>query len=893
MNSSFAHFLNIVLLSLCFIIALLLFQHGFLLKRHEVHTRSSCSDVTVTRSACWLPARYQRAVILLVDALRYDFVALQSSSSSQALFSGRLPSVTRLLRENNESAVLMHFIADPPTTTMQRLKALTTGSLPTFIDVGSNFASTAIVEDNWVEQIVSSGRNITFLGDDTWISLFPSQFHRHFDMPSFDVNDLNSVDDMIIGHIFEELSRSDWNVLIAHFLGVDHCGHKYGPNHEEMARRLAFIDDLISNVTEILDEETVLIVMGDHGMTETGDHGGDTELETDAAIFIYSRKRLLFTAPPKSISQIDLVPTLSVLLDSPIPFSNVGVLVDCFIAPELLEWAKSSNAWQMVRYAQSVIVEMPQIEPLLRVFDSNSDNMTNQQETMRQIQAIFRASWTNFNMAFMRVGILSFVDTLLTTVNAFFSKSGVSLGSLVFRSGVLFVQCSAYLVADDERYIAVLDALLSVSLIWRAIIAFSAMLALNFSLFRILTVLMLVVHAFSYFSNSYIVFESISVRFLAQSAFVVAVLHSACAKEWSPRKSPSSLVTLIEHRIGVRRVLLMFVVLTLLRGGAIWERCREEQQNACTATQFSVPLTRLSFGAGKVIRFVFGVSILCISSLITYRMQRERSPEMVSSSLIFPATVATVAVWTAQWLPDKSATQFASFSLVAAQIVYVLTGVRIVMTSICAFQCASLNAFVGCALAFMDTLSSALVLLLGDALAMSFFCIKLIIYFVVQLVHDEYQMMVVLTLLSSHGFFALSHQATFSTIPWQAAFIGVPGNFAFQSVPAALVGAHLFASYIITVAALPLSLTYFGIRMQSRNALAHRSYMLLMFSALSVLCTCMAAVVHRRHLMVWKVFAPKFIFESISFCVVCSFVVITNLIFCSLNSLTVSLPLHK
>lgn len=92
------------------------------------------------------------------------------------------------------------------------------------------------------------------------------------------------------------------------------------------------------------------------------------------------------------------------------------------------------------------------------------------------------------------------------------------------------MQCSAYLVADDERYIAVLDALLSVSLIWRAVTSLSAMLALNFSVFRILTVLMLVAHALSYFSNSYVVFESISVRFLAQSAFVVAVLHSACAR---------------------------------------------------------------------------------------------------------------------------------------------------------------------------------------------------------------------------------------------------------------------------------------------------------------------------------------------------------------------------
>ena len=33
------------------------------------------------------------------------------------------------------------FLADPPTTTMQRLKGLTTGSLPTFIDVSANFAS--------------------------------------------------------------------------------------------------------------------------------------------------------------------------------------------------------------------------------------------------------------------------------------------------------------------------------------------------------------------------------------------------------------------------------------------------------------------------------------------------------------------------------------------------------------------------------------------------------------------------------------------------------------------------------------------------------------------------------------------------------------------------------
>lgn len=40
---------------------------------------------------------------------------------------------------------------------MQRLKALTTGSLPTFIDAGSNFASYAIVEDNLIKQLTNAG----------------------------------------------------------------------------------------------------------------------------------------------------------------------------------------------------------------------------------------------------------------------------------------------------------------------------------------------------------------------------------------------------------------------------------------------------------------------------------------------------------------------------------------------------------------------------------------------------------------------------------------------------------------------------------------------------------------------------------------------------------------
>ena len=35
-------------------------------------------------------------------------------------------------------------------------------------------------------------------------------------------------------------------------------------------------------------DETIVFVFGDHGMTVTGDHGGETELETTAALLVYT-----------------------------------------------------------------------------------------------------------------------------------------------------------------------------------------------------------------------------------------------------------------------------------------------------------------------------------------------------------------------------------------------------------------------------------------------------------------------------------------------------------------------------------------------------------------------------------------------------------------------------
>lgn len=123
------------------------------------------------------------------------------------------------------------------------------------------------------------------------------------------------------------MEKQDWDVLIAHFLGVDHCGHKYGPFHPEMARKLTEMNEIIEKFVANIDDDTILLVVGDHGMTYTGDHGGASDDEVEALLFAYSKKPFVPTKYDDNIDyiqQIDFTPTIATILGIPVPFSNLG-----------------------------------------------------------------------------------------------------------------------------------------------------------------------------------------------------------------------------------------------------------------------------------------------------------------------------------------------------------------------------------------------------------------------------------------------------------------------------------------------------------------------------------------------------------------------------------------
>lgn len=84
--------------------------------------------------------------------------------------------------------------ATAPTITMPRIKAITTGSIPSFLDVILNFAehdksSSLESQDTWLAQLKAKpGGRLVLYGDDTWLKLFPKTFSRADGTSSFFVS---------------------------------------------------------------------------------------------------------------------------------------------------------------------------------------------------------------------------------------------------------------------------------------------------------------------------------------------------------------------------------------------------------------------------------------------------------------------------------------------------------------------------------------------------------------------------------------------------------------------------------------------------------------------------------------------------------------------------------
>lgn len=680
-----------------------LFCSGFLLSRLVLPDRSQCAvlPIDVSQSTpfipgsinegCWHRKTFDKAVVILVDALRYDFTVPFQPTPDEPHphhFHSALPVLHDTAVQRPHNAFLRPFIADPPTTTTLRLKGLTTGTLPTFIDAGSNFAGTAIDEDNLVEQLYKAGKKVVHLGDDTWHSLFPGYFEPNLTKPydSFNVWDLHTVDNGVSEHLFPLLEpgmRDRWDVVIGHYLGVDHAGHRYGPDHPAMTEKLKQMDAVFRRLIDKLDEDTLLVVMGDHGMDVKGDHGGESDDEVQAALWMYSSRPVFgrdptkppeppATAKERSVGQIDLVPTLALLLGLPIPFNNLGQPIEeAFLGP-LADFVNLAHvnrlaAAQIHRYQAEYskargLDEAATSKPAVlwqqanEVFDETEGVSVGgsrrafeafaayQGENLR----ICRSLWARFDLVSMGLGIAALIGTFavlaiyaqginadrasLTPVLLAWGLAGTAVGTL---AGVAAGMIPFIPLAQSTAFGAVCGGNVGTLLgLWPARHILQIPFPRTFwgGVCTLATTLLCVGFA----ANSFTIWEDEQLLFLL-TTFGILMLGSSLGQP-DPK----------DRALGTTHA-LSFLAATRL--AALSRLCREEQMPFCRSTYYASATSSTSAGWQLALPAIVAVGLPAIVARVYKRTRNYNGSAVVWIRYGLHAGLALVAVF---WLMDAA-----------------------------------------------------------------------------------------------------------------------------------------------------------------------------------------------------------------------------------------------
>ena len=338
----------------CCCIGIYLVSTGLLSKRSTFPHKHSCSRRPVeslfeypnaTDETCWLPSLNSKHVVVLIDALRHDFV---DGSNSPLYF-------VRNLIHNNK-AYYSVFLSDPPTTTSQRVVGISSGTFPTYLESFLNFKAESLKgSDSFIYQLWQRHPDkCYFYGDNTWTELYPfmTDGGRAKGYHSFNMFDLNYVDQAVykdLSHFYNSKAKKEFSFLEIHLLGLDHAGHTFNAQHPAITAKLAEYNQVLIELSRQVDESTGFFVFGDHGMTESGDHGGESWDEIATCLIHWSGSwskvdlercdrykeflesveiiRRRWSTHSSGVSQVDFCPTLCLVAGIPIPFENIGSII--------------------------------------------------------------------------------------------------------------------------------------------------------------------------------------------------------------------------------------------------------------------------------------------------------------------------------------------------------------------------------------------------------------------------------------------------------------------------------------------------------------------------------------------------------------------------------------
>ena len=121
-------------------------------------------------------------------------------------------------------------------------------------------------------------------------------------------------------HVFADAEflreRSNPDFLLIHSMNIDDTGHKFTSDSREYEFAAAKANMVLSScLPQWLEQGCSVLITADHGMNESGLHGGNSELQREAPLYLFANGALPGDFSDKLISQLSVAPLLCRMLE--------------------------------------------------------------------------------------------------------------------------------------------------------------------------------------------------------------------------------------------------------------------------------------------------------------------------------------------------------------------------------------------------------------------------------------------------------------------------------------------------------------------------------------------------------------------------------------------------
>lgn len=427
---------------------------------------------------------------------------------------------------------------------------------------------------------------------------------------------------------------------------------------------------------------------------------------------------ILLQPSGRSVFQIDLVPTVALLLGLPIPFSNLGMIIPELlnptvdyshlngysngVTPSLLDSLRT-NADQihtyLITYTQysedfpeHVFDNLVEKLATLKSLHNATSPQTTQEELsaiadgyvsyMREVKEMCHQVWAKFDDRLIFTGLLV---VLLAVLSGFVLSSKVQWWNSVVLCVVVCAVISIVFTSSLEDALVNLVyciGALNFAILSHWVLQFiclyfvSSLKKLSVSLdpLSVLSLLLAFLHAFSLLSNSFVLYEGDMVLFFLQTLiFCLALKHLYKVS--------------VEEKGELMTTLLPYIALSIcLRLSKLFYSCRDLQyQDGCLDTTFTQPyvIALEDLGALINVRLLLSFSVVILVPILFFKVAlgsvfSKFVPVLSVGRFSLPiAGLCVVMHWCIQLLPANQLSYWHHVTL--PWVVYIVCGVTLVM----------------------------------------------------------------------------------------------------------------------------------------------------------------------------------------------------------------------